>query len=80
MAISDPENKLRRYLRATHLNFCYVKPLFLPGGTPTCWRFREITAESFHWIGEAPEADGETWKPESELPAAVANAQTTATT
>ena len=36
-------------------------------GTPTRWRFTEITAESFHWIGEALNPDGQTWKLEGEF-------------
>jgi hypothetical protein len=36
-------------------------------GTPTRWRFTEITANSFHWIGEALEADGKTWKTQGEF-------------
>ncbi len=36
-------------------------------GTPTRWRFTEITPESFHWIGEVLEPDGRTWKLEGEF-------------
>jgi hypothetical protein len=36
-------------------------------GTPTRWRFTEITPTSFHWIGEALEPDGETWRLEGEF-------------
>ena len=36
-------------------------------GTPTRWRFTEITPSSFHWIGEALQADGKTWKLEGEF-------------
>jgi hypothetical protein len=36
-------------------------------GTPTRWRFTEITPDSFHWIGEALELDGKTWKLEGEF-------------
>ena len=36
-------------------------------GTPTRWRFTEITPSSFHWIGEALEGDGKTWKLEGEF-------------
>ena len=36
-------------------------------GTPTRWRFTEITPESFHWMGEALEADGATWRVEGEF-------------
>jgi hypothetical protein len=36
-------------------------------GTPTRWRFTEITPDSFHWIGEALEADGKTWRLEGEF-------------
>lgn len=36
-------------------------------GTPTRWRYTEITANSFRWIGEALEPDGETWKVEGEF-------------
>jgi hypothetical protein len=36
-------------------------------GTPTRWRFTEITPDSFHWIGESLNADGQTWKLEGEF-------------
>jgi len=36
-------------------------------GTPTRWRFTDITPDSFSWIGEALEPDGETWKLEGEF-------------
>lgn len=36
-------------------------------GTPTRWRFTEITTDSFRWLGEALEADGKTWKMEGEF-------------
>lgn len=36
-------------------------------GTPTRWRFTEITPDSFHWVGEALEPDGKTWKLEGEF-------------
>ena len=36
-------------------------------GTPTRWRFTEITRDSFHWIGEVMQPDGETWKLEAEF-------------
>lgn len=36
-------------------------------GTPTRWRFTEITPNSFHWIGEALEPDGKTWRLEGEF-------------
>jgi hypothetical protein len=38
-----------------------------PDGTPTRWRFTEITTESFHWIGESLKKDGETWLVEGEF-------------
>ena len=38
-----------------------------PNGTPTRWRFTEITPDSFHWIGEALQPDGRTWKLEGEF-------------
>jgi hypothetical protein len=38
-----------------------------PNGTPTRWSFREITPESFHWTGEALQADGKTWELEGEF-------------
>jgi hypothetical protein len=38
-------------------------------GTPTRWRFTEIKPDSFHWIGEALEADGKTWRLEGEFQA-----------
>jgi hypothetical protein len=36
-------------------------------GTPTRWRFTEITQDSFCWIGEALEPDGTIWKLEGEF-------------
>jgi hypothetical protein len=36
-------------------------------GTPTRWTFTEITPDSFHWLGEALQPDGRTWKLESEF-------------
>jgi len=38
-----------------------------PDGTPTRWAFTEITPDSFHWIGEALNPDGRTWKLEGEF-------------
>ena len=38
-----------------------------PDGTPTRWRFTEITAESFHWLGESLAPDGVTWNLEGEF-------------
>jgi hypothetical protein len=38
-----------------------------PDGTPTRWCFTAITADSFHWIGEALQPDGVTWKLEGEF-------------
>jgi hypothetical protein len=36
-------------------------------GTPTRWRFTEITPDSFHWLGEALQPDGKTWNLEGEF-------------
>jgi len=36
-------------------------------GTPIRWVFTEITPQSFHWIGEALQPDGKTWKLEGEF-------------
>jgi hypothetical protein len=38
-----------------------------PDGTPTRWTFTEITADSFHWLGEALEPDGKTWRLEGKF-------------
>ena len=38
-----------------------------PDGTPTRWRYTEITPDSFHWIGESLLPDGETWRLEGEF-------------
>jgi hypothetical protein len=38
-----------------------------PNGTPTRWSFTEITPNSFHWLGEALQADGKTWRLEGEF-------------
>lgn len=36
-------------------------------GTPTRWSFTEITPDSFHWLGEALNPDGKTWRLEGEF-------------
>ena len=36
-------------------------------GTTTRWSFTEITANSFHWLGEALQPDGKTWTLEGEF-------------
>lgn len=36
-------------------------------GTPTRWSFTEITPDSFHWLGEALQPDGRTWRLEGEF-------------
>jgi hypothetical protein len=36
-------------------------------GTQTRWSFTEITQDSFHWLGEALQLDGKTWKFEGEF-------------
>jgi hypothetical protein len=36
-------------------------------GTPTRWRFTEITPDSFHWIGDSLQVDGRTWTLEGEF-------------
>jgi hypothetical protein len=36
-------------------------------GTPTRWSYTEITSDSFHWLGEALQKDGKTWKLEGEF-------------
>jgi hypothetical protein len=38
-----------------------------PDGTTTRWMFTEITPHSFHWVGEALQPDGKTWKLEGEF-------------
>ena len=38
-----------------------------PDGTPTRWRFTEISADSFHWLGESLGPDGKNWKLEGEF-------------
>jgi hypothetical protein len=40
-----------------------------PDGTVTRWRFTEITPDSFHWLGEALQPDGNTWRLEGEFQA-----------
>ena len=36
-------------------------------GVATRWRFVEITADSFHWLGDALQPDGATWTLEGEF-------------
>lgn len=36
-------------------------------GTPTRWTYTEIRPDSFHWLGEALQPDGKTWKLEGEF-------------
>jgi hypothetical protein len=38
-----------------------------PDGTATRWRFIEISADAFHWLGEALQPDGSTWALEGEF-------------
>jgi hypothetical protein len=38
-----------------------------PDGTTTRWSFTEITANSFHWLGEALQPDGKSWRLEGEF-------------
>jgi hypothetical protein len=38
-------------------------------GTPTRWIFTDFTAHSFHWLGEALQQDGRTWRRKGELQA-----------
>jgi len=37
------------------------------GGTTTRWTFTDITASSFHWLGEALQPDGKSWRLEGEF-------------
>jgi hypothetical protein len=37
------------------------------GGTTTRWTFAEITSDSFHWLGEALDLDGKSWRLEGEF-------------
>jgi len=36
-------------------------------GVATRWRFVEITADSFHWLGDTLQPDGATWTLEGEF-------------
>jgi hypothetical protein len=38
-----------------------------PDGSVTRWRFTAITDDSFHWLGESLQPDGETWTLEGEF-------------
>lgn len=38
-----------------------------PDGVLTRWRFTEITADTFHWLGEALQPDGHSWTLEGEF-------------
>jgi hypothetical protein len=40
-----------------------------PDGTTTRWTFTEITADSFHWLGESLLPDGNSWRLEGEFQA-----------
>lgn len=53
----------------TKIGACIVQVGARPDGTATRWRFIEITPDSFHWLGEALEPDGATWKLEGEFKA-----------
>lgn len=46
-----------------------------PNGTPTRWRFTEISSDSFHWLGESLGSDGSTWILEGEFRAKRTNAK-----
>jgi len=37
------------------------------GGTATRWTFQEITSTSFHWLGEALQPGGKSWRLEGEF-------------
>jgi hypothetical protein len=39
----------------------------LPTGDMLRWRFTEITANSFHWLGEHSADDGKTWRLQVEV-------------
>ena len=39
---------------------------FRSNGQSTRWRFTEITPDSFHWLGDALQPDGQTWQLEAE--------------
>lgn len=45
-----------------------------PDGTTTRWRFTEIAADSFRWLGESLQPDGRSWMLEGEFRAHRANA------
>lgn len=38
-----------------------------PDGQATRWRFTDMTPNRFHWIGEALDVDGKTWRLEGEF-------------
>jgi len=38
-----------------------------PDGTQTRWSFKEITSQSFHWLGESLAPGGKTWTLEGEF-------------
>lgn len=38
-----------------------------PNGTATRWTFTEVSNDAFHWLGEALEPDGRTWRLEGEF-------------
>jgi hypothetical protein len=38
-----------------------------PDGTSTRWSFTQITPDSFHWLGEALQRDGQSWTLEGEF-------------
>ena len=40
---------------------------FRSNGQSTRWRFTEITPDSFHWLGDALQPDGQTWQLEAEF-------------
>lgn len=63
----NPISGRRDELVGTRVNEDIVQIGRHADGTTIRWRFIETTNDSFRWLGEALERDGETWKLESEF-------------
>jgi hypothetical protein len=61
----NPSSGVRDELVAQRVGNDLVQLGHHQNGAIIRWSFREITKDSFHWLGEVLEADGQTWKLEA---------------